>query len=293
MIKSMTGFAHKELSQGNYEVFIDIRSLNHRYCEINFRIPQELACWEEELRKIISEKLCRGKVDVNLKVKYLKRPEFNITFNRQTIEEIISELEKVKSELNVSGQVEINTLLQIPHVIEFEPALLEAQSELLQLIKNVLSSALDELEESRRQEGATLSQVVEEELQRISYHTSRIEEHLPSLKQEYYIKLKQKIEEYVRDTPVDENRLLQEVAFLLERSDVTEEISRIKSHLEQSKQLLLSEEPAGRKLDFLMQELHREVSTLGAKWRNAMFLSDILAMKAAVEKIRQQVQNIE
>jgi len=293
MIKSMTGFAHKEVAKGNYEVTIDLRTLNHRYCEINLRIPQELSCWEEELRKIIGERVSRGKIDAQLKMKYLENPNFNITLNRQAVEAITSELEKVKSELNVSGEVEINSLLQIPHIIEFEPIIIEAQQELLQLLKSALRSALDKLEESRRKEGEILSQIVKEELKLIRFHTSRIEKHLPLMQQEYYIKLKQKMEEYLGDLPVEENRLLQEVAFLVERSDVTEEINRIKSHLGQSQAQLLSDEPAGRKLDFLMQELHREVSTLGAKWRDAKFLPDILTMKGAVEKIRQQVQNIE
>jgi len=293
MIKSMTGFAHKETSQDIYQVSLDLRSINHRYCEINLHIPQEISCWEEDLRKLVGEKVSRGKVDVYLNIEYLKKPSGKITFNRTAAEEIVFALEKAKKELNLAGQLDINSLILLPNLIEVETAKLERQPSLLQLIKEVLSAALESLEESRRREGEALYRAVEEELQQISHHISRIEELMPSLHQEYHDKLKKKIEEYLGNIPLDENRLLQEVAFLLEKSDVTEEITRIKSHLKQSHQLLLSEEPAGRQLDFLMQELHREVSTMGAKFRNPAVLPDILAIRTAVEKIRQQVQNIE
>jgi uncharacterized protein (TIGR00255 family) len=293
MIKSMTGFAHQEITKDNYEISVEIRSLNHRYCEINLRIPPELSIWEEELRKIISERLSRGKIDIFLKITYLEKPKYAVTINREALEDIMSKSAQFKEEFNIPGQVDINSLLLIPHVIEFEQAKIETEPELLKLVKTSLYAALEELDNSRKREGANLSQVVENEMQLIDSHIKQIEHLFPSLQKEYYVKLKEKIEEYTDSIPLDENRLLQEVALLAEKSDISEELTRIKSHLEQCQQQLQSEEPVGRKLDFLMQELYREVSTIGAKCRHSSFLPDILSMKASIEKIRQQVQNIE
>jgi uncharacterized protein (TIGR00255 family) len=293
MIKSMTGFAHQEIKHDSYEISIDIRSLNHRYCEINLRIPPELANWEEELRKITSEKISRGMIDIYLKITYLEKPKYSVTLNREALQEIWSKSAQLQEELKIPGQVDIHSLLLIPHVIEFEQAKIETEPELLKLIKKILLDALQELDNSRKREGANLSQVVEKELHQIDTHIKHIEQIFPSLQKEYYSKLKEKIEEYVSAIPLDENRLLQEVALLAEKSDISEEITRVKSHLEQCQQQLLTEEPVGRKLDFLMQELYREASTIGAKCRHSSLLPVILAMKASIEKIRQQVQNIE
>ncbi len=293
MIMSMTGYGHGEAEANGLRVKVEIRSLNHRFYEVNVRIPEEFISLEDKMRQEVKQKFYRGKFDVLVHLESEGEQEYELQTNFPLITTYLQELRKIKEEFNLEGEINIEAIWTLPHLIRLMPLPQRRESKLESLIIEALRKAIGSLEKARAEEGEALGKELQHRLQLIKGLLQPIEKEIPRLKKYYYHRLKERVKEYNSRLKLDEERLLQEVVYHAEKEDITEEIVRIKSHLEQSEQLLSGDEPCGKKLDFISQELFREVNAIASKMRTPGLMPGILTIKSEVEKIREQVQNIE
>ncbi|MEO6589436.1 MAG: YicC/YloC family endoribonuclease, partial [Pyrinomonadaceae bacterium] len=271
----------------------EIKTVNNRFLDINLRLPFELQSMEAELKKIITHRLSRGRVDVNLQTE--RTEEIVYELNRPLISGYLSALKQLQDEFALSGEPDINVIARLPNV------LLNSKNELSEdfagAIKKALVIALHELENMREIEGGILKTELEKLLSEIEHHLPAIEKESDSVTEEYRQRLTKRISEMLSKSDsqieLDQARLAQEVAFLSDRSDISEEIQRLKSHIEQFRQIINDEKEIGKRLDFLTQELNREANTIASKTQNLIVKEAALSIKSAIEKIREQVQNVE
>jgi len=293
MIMSMTGYGHGEAEGDDLKVKVEIRSLNHRFFEVNVRMPEGFMPMEDKLRKEVRQKFHRGKFDVLVHMEQEGEREYELQANLPLIANYLRELKKIKEEFNLGGDINIETIWTLPHVIQLKPLPQKLESEVESLTMEALRKAIGSLEKARAEEGAALARELQNRLQLIKGLLQPIEKEIPGLKKYYYHRLKERVKEYNSQLKLDEERLLQEVVYHAEKEDITEELVRIKSHLEQGERLLSGDEPCGKKLDFISQELFRELNAIASKMRAPGLMPAILTIKSEVEKIREQVQNIE
>lgn len=292
-MKSMTGFGRGEVSGKDFDISAEIKTVNNRFLDVNLRIPGELQSLEPEIKKIISERLSRGRVDVNLQ--YEKTGDVVYELNTPLISGYISALNKIKSEFSLEGEPDMNYIARLPN------ALLTKKDDLSESFKNgvqnVVEIALDNLEAMREIEGESLKNDLESLLQNIEQQLPIIESEAGNVAEEYFERLQKKIEILLAksDTQIelDQGRLAQEVAYIADKSDISEEISRLKSHLEQFYSILKEDDAIGKRLDFLTQEFNREANTIASKTQNLTIKEAALIIKTEIEKIREQVQNAE
>ena len=291
MIKSMTGYGRASDSSDAGELSIEIKSVNHRFRDISAKLPQKLSFLDNDIRKEIESVVTRGKVDafISLENKGETRAmEVNLPLARGYYEAIKS----LKKELSIEGDMTLSELASVKDIIRSAEAPVDEAS-IRSLLFPVLSRALASLNEMRTREGETLKADLLDRISAIGTLSRQIEAKQPELTRLYAQKLEKRIAELSEAAPVDEGRIAQEVAIMTEKSDVTEEVVRLASHLKQVGEFLESKEPVGRKLDFLIQEMNREVNTIGSKSNDAEISRKVVEMKAEIEKIREQVQNIE
>lgn len=292
-MRSMTGFGRGEASGEGYRVTVDVKTVNNRFLDVNLRLPAELSAIENELKRIVSDRLSRGRVDVNLQ--YERTREMDYDLNRPLISGYLSVLKEIKDEFGLSGDPDLNTIARLPNAMQPKPQ--EVTESFIAGVKEALSNALGELEAMREAEGASLEGALEESLSIIADQIPYIEERTESVFGEYTERLRKKLDKILSRTDsaaeIDEARLAQEVAYLAEKSDISEELARLKSHLDQFESIIKEEGAVGKRLDFLTQELNREANTIGSKTQNMEIKDSALTMKAEIEKIREQVQNVE
>lgn len=293
MIRSMTAFA-KSMYEGkefNLEVFI--RTYNHRYLDVNLKLPLELIHLEGELRNLISKHLSRGRVEMTVRASFLKEGIYQVMINRGVVTKLLTELNLIKEENGVRGDLDLAAVMRIPGLIEVQTDIQKISREVLDEIKEVVDTCLKSLVQMRQLEGKSLAKDIEERMQSLLKRVSSVEE----VSKEYPAYVRQTLEKNMKDilsgTGVDNGRLFEEVAYYAERSDITEELVRLKSHILQAEKLVNSQEPAGRKFDFLLQEILREINTVGSKCDLLAVSQSVIEMKTEVEKIREQVQNVE
>ena len=293
MIKSMTSFAKSNYEGKEFTLEVFARSYNHRYLDINLKLPIELMHLEGDVRNLISRHISRGRVEMTIKTTILKEGVYQVYINRGLVGKLISEIEAMRSQHNLTSEVELASLLRIPGLIEVQTDVQGISKEILDEIKEIVETVVQSLVKMRIQEGQTLATDIRERLESLSQMVGRVQDHARDYPREIRETLEKNLKEILNGQNADPARLLQEVAFYAERSDVTEELVRLKSHLSQCRKLIDENEVAGRKLDFLLQEILREINTVGSKCNLLAVSQEVIEMKTEVEKIREQAQNVE
>ena len=292
-MKSMTGYGRGSVSSDSFTVTVELKTVNNRFLDVNLRLPFELQSMETELKKIITQRLSRGRVDVNLQTE--RTEEITYELNRPLITGYLSALKQLQDEFSLAGEPDINVIARLPNVLQNQKS--EVSSEYSEGVKNALAIALDELEKMREIEGEILKSELNNLLSEIENHLPIIESKSDTVTEEYRLRLTKRISEMLAKSDsqieLDQSRLAQEVAFLSDRSDISEEIQRLKSHIEQFRQIIDDTKEIGKRLDFLTQELNREANTIASKTQNLVVKESALSIKSAIEKIREQVQNVE
>ncbi len=294
MIKSMTGFGREEFSDGKRNVTVEIRTVNHRYCDIAVRMPRRYSFAEDKVRKTIRGKISRGKADVSILVENITESDVTIRLNEPVADQYIENLNRLKNEFRLDGEISLSLIAQMPEVLKQIPDV-EDEDEMTRCILTPVMQAVENLEEMRAAEGRKLAQDLLMRADLIRELVSRIEVKADDVPREYAKRLRDRIGELLEGSvEIPEDRIMVEAAIFADKCNITEELTRLKSHMDQMKTIITESSGAdGKKLDFLVQEMNREANTIGSKANNLEITSLMLQIKAEIEKIREQVQNIE
>jgi uncharacterized protein (TIGR00255 family) len=292
-MKSMTGFGRGAVTEANFNVSIELKTVNNRYLDLNLRLPQELQLLEAPIKKLISSRLSRGRIEVYLN--YERATEIQYELNRPLISGYLSALKELREEFQLEGEPDLNSIARLPNVLQTKKEDLSA--EFIWGVEQAFEAALGELEAMREAEGEALKNELNFRLSEIENRLPTIEAETANVAEEYQQRLTKRITELLAKTgaqiELDQARLVQEVAYLSDRSDISEEITRLKSHIEQFRAIMDEEKDVGKRLDFLTQELNREANTILSKSNNLVIKENGLAIKSEIEKMREQVQNVE
>ena len=293
MLISMTGFGRAECQDGDYSYKAEIRSVNNRFIEINTRLPKAYLDLEMPLKKLVKSHCARGSISITITLANTNESsgEWEIKPNLPLASQYVEALKKIQTSLGLEGKLNIDSVVGLRDIIKVEPVPIDPAKE--DLLLNIAKSALTSLRKMREEEGEHLQKDLAERIDLIEKHAEQIKTRQPEIIQEYKTRLKEKIKLLNDGIEVDESRLAQETAILADRCDVTEEITRLGSHLKQFRKLFESTEPMGRKLEFITQEINREVNTMGSKSSDTEVANLVIELKSALEKIREQLQNIE
>lgn len=292
MIKSMTGYGRGDSEKEGKSFTVEMRSVNHRFCEVVIRLPKYYVALEDRIRKVIQEKVFRGRLDVFITVDERGRGNKSVRVDKDLAIAYYNALEDLRETIGIDGKVKITDVARYPDVINLE----EVQEDIEQTwpsLKQAVDSALEQLVNMRSTEGQRLCVDLKKRVAKLAEYTEEISSRSPSVVAEYKDKLQSRIKELAADIDIDENRLAVELAIFADRSSITEELVRLRSHFLETNNSMDLEEAVGRKLDFLVQELNREFNTIGSKSNDLSISSIVINAKSEVEKIREQVQNIE
>ena len=293
MLISMTGFGRAEYQDGDYSYKAEIRSVNNRFIEINTRLPKAFLDLELPLKKLVKSHCARGSINVTITLANANgNPgDWEIKPNLPLASQYVEALKEIQTSLGLEGKVNIDSIIGLRDIIKVEPVTIDPAKE--GLLLNIAESALASLQKMREEEGKYLQNDLSERIDTIEKHAEQIKTRQPEIIQEYKARIKDKIKLLNDGIEIDESRLAQETAILADRCDITEEITRFVSHLKQFRKLFESTEPMGRKLEFITQEINREVNTMGSKSSDIQVANLVIEIKSALEKIREQLQNIE
>ncbi|SES73700.1 YicC/YloC family endoribonuclease [Anaerobranca gottschalkii] len=292
MIKSMTGFSRQLVELGTDVFSLEIKGVNNRYLDIVVKIPDDFSFVEEEMKLLIKSYIKRGRVEVRLKGKNNLQPTGQ-EINKEFLLSLVEQVRNISEELNLDAPVNIQSLLLVDGVIMDRRGIIE-ESLVKEQILFALRNALDEFDTMRFSEGQRLKVDIEERIGYINNLIQNIKEYSLLVVEEYREKLYQRVNKLkIEGLEFDENRLLAEIALFAERCNITEEIIRLESHMVEFNESLYKKESVGRKLDFLLQEINREINTIGSKANNYQIAKLVVELKGEVEKIREQIQNIE
>lgn len=294
MVKSMTGFGRGEYNDGKRNMIAEIKSVNHRYSDISVRMPRRYQFAEDAVRSTVKQHISRGKIDVQISVEYIAESDIKVELNKPLAEQYIQNFKVLKDEYGVQGEVTLELLSGMPEVLK-QSSDVEDEDEIRQSIIKATDAAAENLEKMRAVEGEKLAEDLLERADLIKAMVSEIEVKAADLPGIYKEKLRARIDELLDGASVvPEERLAQEVAIFADHADITEEITRLRSHMDQMKSIINESKGAdGKKLDFLVQEMNREANTIGSKANDLGITEVMLRIKSEVEKIREQVQNIE
>lgn len=292
MIKSMTGYGKSEQTIDSLNVTVEIKSVNHRYFEFSARVPREYGFLEEKLKKYCNSLITRGKVECYVSVEDLEEREMEVNVNETLAAGYVKALKELSERFGLKDDISAVTLSRYPDVITLHKAS-EDEERIWNAVKTVAETAVSKFIEMRETEGSKLRGDILSRADYIIECVEFIEGRSPETVREYNEKLKQRMKELLGDAAVDEQRLLNEAAIYADKIAVDEETVRLRSHISQLREFMNSSEAIGRKLDFLVQEINREAYTIGSKAQDVDIAKKVIAIKAEVEKIREQVQNIE
>lgn len=292
MIKSMTGFGRCEVAENNRKFTVEMKAVNHRYLDVNIKMPKSLNFFESAIRTELKNYISRGKVDVFINVSNLTGNDTAVIVNAPLAAEYKAAIDQIGEQLGISHEVSAYQLSRLPEVITLEKNELDKEAALALLMKAV-NEALSDFNAIRSREGEKLCDDISSRLDTIEGYVSFIEQRSPQTVVEYRERLTRKMQEVLENTHIDESRILTEAAMYADRIAVDEETVRLRSHISQMRELLKSKTPVGRKLDFIVQELNRETNTIGSKCNDSEIVKIVLDTKSEIEKIREQVQNIE
>ena len=292
MIKSMTGFGKGQASSEELALSVEIKTVNHRFCDITIKAPRVVSPFEPQLKQRICEVIGRGKVDVFINFGGGATSAIKAVLNRPLAEAYVTVFQELLKDFPVREGIPLELLAAQKDLIQIQDAEPD-ERKLREVLFTAVDSALDGLNAMRCREGQATAEDLQKRLAALAGLLGRIEELAPEVPREWRLKLAQRLEKYAPEISYDPQRLDQELAVFADRCDVSEEISRFRSHLAQFELLFSSPEPVGRKMDFLVQELNREVNTIGSKSNHADLTCLVVDLKAELEKIREQVQNVE
>jgi uncharacterized protein (TIGR00255 family) len=292
MPQSMTGFGSGRAAFGSEEVTVELKSVNHKFCEVKPRLSRELAVHEGEVLRAVKDRLARGAVEVIARRQTTAATSAVPSVNLALAREYQRAYQELSHGLGTGESVSVEFIAAQPGVVTVEERQVQAE-DAQRALGAALAQALDALVAMRAQEGQSMAQDLSARADTIERVVEEVAERAPQAVEEYRSRLSERIVELTRGVAVEPQRLVQEVALYAERTDIAEEMTRLRSHLEQFRGLLASAEPSGRKMDFLVQEMHREVNTTGSKSQNAEISNRVVLLKAEVERLREQIQNVE
>ena len=291
MIKSMTGYGKATLSVENREYQIEIKSVNHRYLDMNIKMPRTISYLEEEVKKTIMTYVKRGKVDVFITFENNSTEGRKIQINKEIASVYIKELKKLAEEENILANIEVTEISKYPDVLSIQNE--QNEEKIKQELIEVTKQAVQKLVEMRSAEGSKMAQDLLQRVEEVQQNVTKISDQSTGLIQDYVVKLESRIKELLPNHEIDQNRLVQEVVIFADKCSVQEEITRLNSHIAQFKNFLQAKENIGKKLDFLIQEMNRETNTIGSKANCLEITNKVIDIKTQLENIREQIQNIE
>jgi uncharacterized protein (TIGR00255 family) len=292
-MKSMTGYGRGECAQDGFKITVEVSAVNRRQADINIDLPRDLVSLEAPMRDLIHASVSRGRVMARVALHApTGRSSARMHLNLPLAKAYAQELRRMSRELKLSGDVMLDHLVRAPGVFQTDEQLVQAE-DLRPAAEKALKKALAAMLKMRAREGAHLARDLGGRIRAMRKSVSRISRQAPKVAESYRQKLVERIRNAGVDVDLDDERLLKEVALFADRSDISEELARLGSHFEQFDELCASDEPVGRTLDFLAQELNREINTIGSKANNALISREVVTVKAELEKFREQAQNVE
>jgi uncharacterized protein (TIGR00255 family) len=291
MIKSMTGFGQGSATGENFKVRVDLRTVNNRFLDVHTRLPQELSSLEINLKKQIQAKLKRGRIEMTIAVEQTRQANFEI--NRPLVAGYLAALSQAKTEFNLLGETTIELIAKLPGALQVSQNTSTLDEALVAGVTQALAQALNSLTEMRAVEGQELARELNSRLDKIESQIPIIEEEAKLLPAMYRDRLMKRLQDILKTGQVDEARVAQEVVSLADRSDISEELTRLKSHVSQMRDTLESDDEVGKRLDFLLQEMNREANTILSKSNDLAISDAAIVVKTEVEKLREQAQNVE
>jgi uncharacterized protein (TIGR00255 family) len=291
MIKSMTGFGQGSATGENFKVRVDLRTVNNRFLDVHARLPQELSSLEINLKKQIQAKLKRGRIEMTIAVEQTRQANFEI--NRPLVAGYLAALSQAKTEFNLLGETTIELIAKLPGALQVSQNTSTLDEALVAGVTQALAQALNSLTEMRAVEGQELARELNGRLDKIESQIPIIEEEAKLLPAMYRDRLMKRLQDILKTGQVDEARVAQEVVSLADRSDISEELTRLKSHVTQMRDTLESDDEVGKRLDFLLQEMNREANTILSKSNDLAISDAAIVVKTEVEKLREQAQNVE
>ena len=293
MIKSMTGFGRCELSDGERKFTVEMKGVNHRYLDVNIRMPKKLNFFETSIRSLLKQSVSRGKVDIFITYEDLSEGQAVLKYNASLAREYMESLKEMEEQFGLENDVRVSTLSRYPEVLTMEEQALD-EEEIWNCLKKAMERAISQFVETRTMEGENLRRDIIEKLDGMAELVEFIEVRSPQIIAEYREKLEEKVREHLADTQIDDSRIAAEVVIFADKICTDEEVVRLKSHISHMKDVLLSDEAGiGRKLDFIAQEMNREANTILSKANDLEVSNKGIDLKTEIEKVREQIQNIE
>ena len=292
MIKSMTGFGRSEVEKDNRKFIVELKSVNHRYLDTNFRMPKKLNFFENQIRTVMKRFVSRGKIDVYISYEDANEKQSQVKYNDGIAKEYLTYLKMMEEQFGLENDIRVSSLSRYPEVLTLEEQSLD-QDELWAILKRALEEALTSLVQTRVLEGENLKADILTKLEDMTGYIHYIETRSPSIQEEYRTRLQDKVTELLGNTQLDENRIATEVVIFADKICTDEELVRLQSHISHMKDTLLEKDGVGRKLDFIAQEMNREANTILSKANDLDVSNQAISLKTEIEKIREQIQNIE
>ena len=293
MAISMTGFGRGEFKNDNYHFLVECKAINHKYCDINVRLPRKISFLEDKIRNYVKNFVKRGRVDLYIKLDLIGSEDVNLKFDDKLATQYVNILKEIKEKFDLQDDISVMNVAKFPEIVKCEEK--EEDEDLYwSMLKEALDMSMEKLTQMRKEEGEKLAIDTIERCDILANLIDEIEKYSNTVVDEYREKLNNRISEILENPSIiDENRLAQEVAIFADKSSITEEIVRFRSHIEQLRKTVEKNDSIGRKIDFLIQEMNREVNTTGSKSSNINITNLVVEVKSELEKIREQIQNIE
>lgn len=292
MIKSMTGFGRCEVSEGSRKITVEMKSVNHRYLDVSIKMPKKLNFFEAAIRSELKNYIQRGKVDIFITYEDLTEANVCVRYNKELAAEYMKYLQQMEQDFSLDNDIRVSTLSRYPEVLTMEEQTTD-EEELWQLLNRALKGAAEGFVDARIREGENLKEDLTVKLDGMLNHVEFITERSPQIIADYRQKLREKVQELLEDNQIDENRLVMEVTIFADKVCVDEELVRLKSHIETTRAELQKGGSVGRKLDFIAQEMNREANTILSKASDLEISNRAIELKTEIEKVREQIQNIE
>ena len=291
-MKSMTGFGRSKLEINSREYIVEIKSVNHKYSDISIKMPRSLSSYEENIKKLISGKVSRGKIDVFVTYNNYSDEGKNIIINKELAKNYVTQLTELAEETGIANRISPTEIMKLPDVLQLK--IEDDDSEVIwKELEQCVNEAVSSFTQMREIEGEKIKQDLQERINKVETNVETIFANSTGLIEDYVVKLRERIKEILNTPVVDEARLAQEIVIYADKCSIEEELTRLRSHVSQFRNLLETKEPIGKKLDFLVQEMNRETNTIASKSVKLEITNLAIDVKTILEDIREQIQNIE
>lgn len=292
MIRSMTGFGHCEVTENQRKITVEMKSVNHRYLDLNIKMPKKLNFFEAAIRNFLKDYIQRGKVDIFVSYEDMSEDTMLVKYNSAIAAEYLKHLNAMAEEFNLENDVRVGSLSRYPEVLTMQEQAMD-EDELWSILEKALKGACEQFVETRIREGQNLYNDLMDKLNHLEENVARVEERSPEILAEYRSKLMDKVTELLGDKQIDEGRIVTELVIFADKICTDEETVRLKSHIQTTRKTLNEKESIGRKLDFIAQEMNREANTILSKANDLTVSNIAIDLKTEIEKVREQIQNIE